>query len=57
MTLHLIGADLDGHTWYEQLAARLVSEVEAFAGRRAAFEAFLSADGERAAAEADEPRV
>jgi hypothetical protein len=57
MTLHLIAADLDGHAWYEQLAARLVVEVEAFAGRWAAFEAFVSAERERAAAEADEPRV
>ena len=57
MTLHLIAADLEEHAWYDQLAGRLITEVEAFAGRWAAFQAFLSAEGERAAAEADEPRV
>jgi hypothetical protein len=38
MTLHLIADDLRDHTWYEQLFVQTIADVEAFAGRWAAFE-------------------
>lgn len=38
MTLHRIEDDLRDHAWYEELFVRTIAEVEAFAGRWAAFE-------------------
>ena len=38
MALHLIADDLRDHNWYEQLFVQTIADVEAFAGRWAAFE-------------------
>ena len=47
MTLHLIAEDLSDHAWYEQLFVRTIADVEAYAGRWAAFEDVVvaTADG------------
>jgi hypothetical protein len=42
MTLHLIAEDLADHRWYEQLFVRTIADVEAFAGRWAAFEELVA---------------
>jgi hypothetical protein len=48
MTLHRIEDDLRDHSWYEELFVRTIADVEAFAGRWAAFEDVVaSIDGER----------
>jgi hypothetical protein len=48
MTVHRIEDDLRDHSWYEQLFVRTIADVEAFAGRWAAFEAVVaSVDSER----------
>lgn len=38
MTLHRIAEDLRDHAWYEELFVRTIADVEAYAGRWAAFE-------------------
>jgi len=38
MPLHRIEDDLRDHAWYEELFVCTIAEVEAFAGRWAAFE-------------------
>ena len=42
MTLHYIADDLRDHAWYEELFVRTIAEVEAFAGRWAAFEQLVA---------------
>ena len=42
MALHRIEDDLRDHSWYEQLFVTTIAEVEAFAGRWAAFEDVVS---------------
>ena len=54
MTLHLIAEDLEQHDWYERLVCATVADVEAFAGRWAAFEEFVAAFGD-STADHDEP--
>jgi hypothetical protein len=44
MPLHLIADDLRAHAWYEQLFVQTIADVEAFAGRWAAFEELVFAD-------------
>jgi hypothetical protein len=46
VTLHLIADDLVEHAWYVELVESTVADVEAFAARWAAFEAFVSAFAE-----------
>ena len=43
MTLHRIEDDLRDHSWYEHLFVRTIADVEAYAGRWAAFEAAVAA--------------
>jgi len=43
MPLHRIEDDLRDHAWYEELFVRTIAEVEAFAGRWAAFEEAVGA--------------
>lgn len=43
MTLYLIEDDLRDHVWYEQLFVETIADVEAFAGRWAAFEQLVAA--------------
>ena len=49
MALHLIADDLESHAWYTELARETVADAEAFAGRWAAFEEYVSALREDAA--------
>jgi hypothetical protein len=49
MALHLIAEDLEDHLWYDRLVVETVADVEAFAGRWAAFEEFVAAYGDRTA--------
>jgi hypothetical protein len=46
MTLHRIAADLDEHAWYTELVGGVIADVEAFAGRWAAFEELVAASGD-----------
>ncbi|MGH2972234.1 MAG: hypothetical protein ACRDNM_03180 [Gaiellaceae bacterium] len=46
MTLHRIEDDLRNHGWYEELFVRTIAEVEAFAGRWAAFEDTVASLGD-----------
>jgi hypothetical protein len=41
MTVHVIGDDLSGHGWYEELVAAMLAELEAYLARWAAFADFL----------------
>jgi len=43
VTLHRIEDDLRNHSWYEELFVQTIADVEAYAGRWAAFEAALAA--------------
>ncbi len=45
MTLHRIADDLEEHVWYERLVLETIVDVEAFAGRWAAFEEFVATYG------------
>ena len=46
VTLHRIEDDLRGHAWYEELFVRTIADVEAFAGRWAAFEEAVAVLGD-----------
>ena len=39
--LHRIGEDLEEHSWYDELVREVVEDVQAFAARWAAFEAYV----------------
>jgi hypothetical protein len=56
MSLHLIAADLDEHAWYTELVDGVLADVEAYAGRWAAFEELVAAAGDLAP-DADEPAL
>ena len=43
MTLHRIEDDLRNHAWYEELFVQTIADVEAYAGRWAAFEEAVAA--------------
>jgi hypothetical protein len=47
MKLHRIEDDLRNHSWYEELFVSTISEVEAFAGRWAAFEEAVASLGDQ----------
>jgi len=53
-TLHLIADDLRAHAWYESLFVETIGDVEAFAGRWAAFEDLVAVYG-GARCDDDEP--
>ena len=41
MTVHAIGDDLSGHSWYDELVSAMLAELEAYLARWAAFADFL----------------
>lgn len=51
--LHRLADDLEQHEWYVRLVDETVAQVEAFAGRWAAFEELVAAHGDPL--DADEP--
>jgi hypothetical protein len=51
--LHRIADDLEQHDWYVRLVEETVAQVEAFAGRWAAFEELVATYGDRL--DADDP--